>query len=100
MDSLFPTYTKIIGVIPAKVLTAVLIFVAGHLLLERFANRDVRLAKLWPFKQIRKLRVWLWGFVILSFGVGVLGNLYANVIQKQIDQEPSSPAISKPATQP
>jgi hypothetical protein len=99
-DSLFPDWAKIIGSMPIKVLTAIFVFVAGHLLLEWVVSRDGRMTRLWPFEQIRRFRVWLWGLVIVSFALGVLGNLYANWIQKKIDQEPSPPASSRPRPPP
>ena len=95
-DRLFPDWAKMIGSMPIKAVTAILVFVAGHLLLEWVASRDGRTTRLWPFEQIRRFRVWLWGLVIVGFALGVFGNLYANWIQKQIDQEPSSPASSRP----
>lgn len=95
-DRLFPDWAKMIGAMPIKTLAAILFFVAGHLLLEWVASRNERMIRLWPFEQIRKFRARLWGLVILGFAVGVFGNLYANWIQKQIDQEPSSPANSRP----
>lgn len=95
-DRLFPDWAKMIGSMPIKALTAILVFVAGHLLLEWVASRDGRMTRLWPFEQIRRFRLWLWGLVIVGFALGVFANLYANWIQKQIDQEPSSPASSRP----
>lgn len=95
-DRLFPDWTKMIGSMPIKALTAILVFVAGHLLLEWVASKDDRMTRLWPFEQIRRFRVWLWGLVIVGFALGVFGNLYANWIQKKIDQELSSPATSIP----
>ena len=93
-DRLFPDWTKFTGSILIKLLTAILVFVVGHLLLEWFASKDGRMARLWPFEQIRKFRGWLWGLVLISFVLGVFGNLYANWIQKKIDQGRSTPATS------
>lgn len=94
-DKLFPDWAKMIGAAPIKVLAAILAFVAGHLILEWIASRNGRMAQLWPFEQIRKFRVWLWGLVILGFAIGVFGNLYANWIQKKIDHEPSTLSNSR-----
>jgi hypothetical protein len=96
VDRLFPVWAKIIGPIPIKGLGAVSVFVFGHLLLEWRARRNNRMTQLWPFKQIRRFRKRLWVLVIVSFVLGVIGNLYANRIQKQIDQEPSAPSNSGP----
>ena len=95
-DRLFSDWGKLSGSIPIKVLAAILVFVAGHLLLEWIASRNGRMAQLWPFEQIRKFRAWLWSLVIIGFALGVFGNLYANWIQKKIDQEPSTSINSRP----
>ena len=92
---LFPDWTQMIGLIPIRALTAILVFVTGHLLLEWVASSDGRMARLWPFEQIRRFRVWLWGLVIVGFALGVAGNLYANWIQKKIDRRPSQHTISR-----
>lgn len=89
-DRFFSDWAKVIGSIPIKVLSATLVFVAGHLVLEALARNNESMTTLWPFKQIRRFRKWLWGIVILVFALGVFGNLYANWIQKQIDQKPSA----------
>ena len=96
IDRLFPDWTKMFGSMPIKALAAILVFVAGHLLLEWIASRNGRMTRLLPFEQIRRFRVWLLGLVSVGFLLGVFSNLYANWIQKQIDQEPSSPASSRP----
>lgn len=96
INRLFPAWAKIIGPIPIKGLGAVSVFVFGHLLLEWRARRNHRMTQLWPFKQIRRFRKRLWALVIVSFVLGVIGNLYANRIQKQIDHEPSAPSNSGP----
>lgn len=96
IDRLFPAWAKIIGPIPIKGLGAVSVFVFGHLLLEWRVRRNHRMTQLWPFKQIRRFRKRLWALVIVSFVLGVIGNLYANRVQKQIDQEPSAPSNSGP----
>lgn len=94
-DRLLPDWTKMIGAMPINALAAILVFIAGHLLLEWVANKNERMTRLWPFEQVRRFRAWLWGLVILGFALGVFGNLYANWIQKQIDQEPSAAADSR-----
>jgi magnesium-transporting ATPase (P-type) len=99
-ESFFPNWDKIIGVNPIRGLLAVLVFVVGHLLLEFFARRNQRMARLWPLKQIKRFRQWLWALVVMSFVLGVIGNLYANRIQKQIDLEPSAPSSSERGSSP
>lgn len=95
-DLLFPDWARMIGAMPMKVLAAIVFFVAGHLLLERVTNGHERMKRLWPFEQVRKFRVWLWGLVIIGFVVGVCSNLYSNWIQKQIDQKPSASSSPHP----
>ncbi|TCV81059.1 hypothetical protein [Sulfurirhabdus autotrophica] len=97
-DRLFPDWAKFIGKNPLRGLVAVLVFVVGHLLLEYWSRRNQRIAQLWFLKQIGRFRRWLWALVVLSFMLGVIGNLYANQIQKQIDQEQS--ALSSPERRP
>ena len=92
---LFPAFGKIIGVQPLGWLLAVLVFVVGHLLLEIFSGRHPRMVQLWPFRQVIRFRKWLWTLVVLGFALGVVGNLYANQIQKQIDLELSAPTSSE-----
>ncbi len=93
-DQLLPDWARMIGSLPMKALAAVVFFVAGHLLLEWCTTGNVRMKRLWPFEQVRRFRTWLWGLVILGFVVGVGGNLYANWIQKKIDQEPGASSSS------
>ena len=94
-DRLFPDWAKLIGANPIRGLVAVLVFVVGHLLLECWARRNQRMARLWPLKQIRRFRKWMWALVVVGFVLGVIGNLYANRIQKQIDLGPSAPSSSE-----
>jgi hypothetical protein len=86
VDGLLPRYAKIIGTLPTRLLAGILAFVVGHLVLECCVKGKERMTKLWPFKQIRKFRKILWTIVIIGFLVGVLGNLCANYVQKNMDQ--------------
>lgn len=94
-DRIFPDQAKMIGTTPIKALTAIFVFVCGHLLLEWRVGRNGRMTQLWPFEQIRKFRAWLWAVVFVSFALGVIGNLYANRIEKEIDQASSAPSNSE-----
>ncbi|MGC2518278.1 MAG: hypothetical protein WA373_04130 [Burkholderiales bacterium] len=94
-DRLLPDWARMVGSMPMKALAAIVFFVVGHLLLELGTSGIERMKRLWPFEQVRRFRVWLWGLVIIGFVVGVCGNLYANWIQKQIDQEPSASSSSR-----
>lgn len=86
-ERIFPSYANMIGMIATRILVTAFVFVIGHLFLECWAIRKSNMAHLWIFKQIRRFRKWLWILVILAFVVGVLGNLCANKIQKNIDQD-------------
>jgi hypothetical protein len=86
VNILLPQVAKIIGTWPTRLLGGILAFAAGHLVLECCVKGKERMTKLWPFKQIRKFRKGLWAIVIVGFIGGVLGNLYANHIQKNLDQ--------------
>jgi hypothetical protein len=94
-DRLLPDGARMIGSMPMKALAAIVFFVAGHLLLEWGANGSERMKRLWPFEQVRRFRIWLWGLVIIGFVVGVCGSLYANWIQKRIDQDPVASSNSR-----
>ena len=84
---LSPSWVTVIGTIPARILVAAFTFVVGHLLLEWWANRKSRMGQLWPFRQVRRFRRWLWAIVFLGFMLGVFGNLFSNLVQKNLDQE-------------
>ena len=86
MDVLLPQFAKIFGKWPTRLLVGILIFVVGHIVLECCVKGKERMTKLWPFKQIRKFRKSLWALVILGLVLGVVGNLCANWIQKNLDQ--------------
>lgn len=95
-ERLSPSWAKVIGTIPARILVAAFTFVVGHLLLEWWANRKSRMGQLWPFRQVRRFRRWLWAFVFLGFVLGVFGNLFSNLVQKNLDQEQQPSASPAP----
>lgn len=88
-DRVVPSLELIIGGVLTKTLIVVAVFVTGHLMLEWMARMDEPIKQLWHYKQISRFRGWLWGFVILTFVVGVIGNLYANQVQKKLDEKES-----------
>lgn len=96
IDRLFPTFANIVGLIPIKGLAGLIVFITGHLLLEWVAIRNSRMPGIWLFEQIRRLRRWAWTVVIVGFGYGVICNVYANWVQKQIDREPGAMSNSVP----
>ena len=94
VDGLLPRRcAKIIGTLPTRLLAGILAFVAGHLVLEYCVKGKERMTKLWPFKQIRKFRKLLWALVILGLVLGVIGNLCANRIQKNMDQSATEQGV-------
>ncbi len=80
-----PLYASLIGLPVTGILTGILLFILGHLVLEFWASRDPRMAELWPFKQVTKFRKWLWSLVILAFLISVIANLFSNRIQRALD---------------
>ncbi|HPG61401.1 MAG TPA: hypothetical protein PK586_05295 [Casimicrobium sp.] len=88
---LFPWYAKILGSLPTSGLIAIITFVLGHLALELSICRRPAISKLWPFLQVKRFSRILWAIVILGFFVGVVGNIFANWIQKNLDAETNSP---------
>jgi len=94
-ELLFPETTRVIAANLMRALVAILVFVGAHLIIE-MSIRDDRNKRLWPFRQLVRFRRWLWAIVIMGFVFGVIGNLYPNRVQKQIDLEQSAPG-EKPA---
>ena len=80
-DRFSPDWVEMVDPILLKVLIAILVFVAGHLLLELKASRHDRMKKLWPYVQIRRFRGWLWGIVILGI-LAVVANHISGSIEK------------------
>jgi hypothetical protein len=83
---------KIVGYIATVLIFAVLTFVLGHLSLEISCRKYPAMHNLWPFVQATRFRKWLWSLVVLGFMLGVIGNLVANIIQKNIDNEQQHPS--------
>ncbi len=94
---LFPSLAYFVGDVQLMILVAVLVFVAGHLLLELTARGDDPMKQLWHYRQISRFRGWLWSLVISSFVLGVVGNLYANQLQKKLDQKESQQKSETPS---
>jgi hypothetical protein len=93
-----PYFSKFLSNFGAQSLAAVVTFLTCHLVLELIVREKYRLSRLWPFVQVRRFRKFLWTFVVLGFALGVLGNLYANFIQKNIDANAAKPAASPTAS--
>jgi len=79
--------THVLGVFITAAAGAIPTFIIAHFILEVWAKRHPLIFKLWPFRQMKRFRKQLWTLVILSFGIGVAGNLAANSIQKHLDQD-------------
>lgn len=88
---LFPWFARILGAVPTSGLVAIFIFVLGHLVLEFSVCRKRAVSELWPFRQVKRFRKFLWLIVILGFVLGVGGNIYANWIQRNLDSESGDP---------
>lgn len=91
-----PALAYMMGPTAAMGFVAVLSFIIGHSVLEWMVPRNHRMTQIWPFKQTRRFRRWLWTVVIAGFVVGLIGNLYANQIQKKLDQGPAPDASLEP----
>lgn len=100
----FPQLGSLIGTGATRTLLGVSVFILCHLGLEVWVRREETMIRLWPFKQVRRFRRWLWSLVILGFVLGVIGNLVANRIQQNLDnqkaQPPSPPDAAEPLKQP
>jgi hypothetical protein len=72
-------------------LLSICCFILSHLVLEFKLRKCSELADFWPFEQISRLRRWLWGFIILSFVAGIIGNLYASRIGDKLKEQEKSP---------
>jgi hypothetical protein len=44
-----------------------------------------QIGQLWPFKLLKQFRIWLWSVDVIGLVIGIIGNLFASQIQKQID---------------
>lgn len=98
-----PLLVSLIGMNFTRALIGIVAFVLLHLLLEWLVGRREPMKGLWPFQQISRFRGWLWSLVILGFVVGVFGNLVANWIQQNLDNQkapPSSSPLAVPPKQP
>ncbi len=97
IPTLLPDVVSIIGIKWAKLLLGVVFFIFFHLILEWTVGRRALMKELWPFRQVCRFRGWLWTLVILGFVLGVFGNLVANQIQQNLDNNKISPSdLTKP----
>lgn len=98
-----PQLHVLIGMGATRTLIGVVVFILCHLGLELSVCRKEPMSELWPFKQVSRFRGWLWSLIILGFVLGVVGNLVANRIQQNLDNQkvpqPDPPATA-PAKQP
>lgn len=98
-----PQLDSLIGIGAARTLIGVFFFILCHLSLELSVCRKEPMSALWPFKQVSRFRGWLWSFVVLTFVMGIVGNLMANRIQQNSDNQtahPPSPAAAALLKQP
>ncbi|MBK6882029.1 MAG: hypothetical protein IPH05_03620 [Flavobacteriales bacterium] len=83
---LVPWYTSILGLGPTRILIGLLAFVAGHLILEFSVRKSVLMTSLWPFVQVKKLRIALWLIIIIGIALELVGNVWGTSIQKHLDE--------------
>lgn len=83
----FAQAVKVLGLWPCRILSGVIVFVALHLFLEVATSKHRHMPSLWPFQIVKRFRVWLWGVVVLGFIAGVVGNIYSNKVQKNLDEQ-------------
>jgi len=95
-----PELVSLIGIRATRWLAGVVAFILLHLLLELSVGRKESMKDLWPFQQVSRLRGWLWTLVILGFVLGVVGNLVANRIQQNLDNQKASPSTPAAPAQP
>jgi hypothetical protein len=87
---LLPERALVIGVVTTRWLCAIVTFVGLHLIIECTEGRKVSMQRLWPLKQMRRFRVWLWiGVVTAVGGLGI--NLLSNKVQQKIDSQSVPP---------
>ena len=91
-----PSPTDIFGVTATRILVGIVVFLLCHLGLEWKVGRREPMNRLWSFRQMSRFRVWLWSFVIIVFVGGVLSNLAANRIEKEIDGQ-EIPIVHSPS---
>lgn len=94
IDRLLPKVADVVGIVPMKGLSAVIIFVIGHLLLELSVGDNPRMSTLWPFKQTKRFRSWLWTIVVVGSISGVVINIYSNGVQKKLDERAQQKVLS------
>lgn len=92
-----PQLVSFIGVGATRVLIGMVVFILCHLGLEWSVCRTGPMSVLWPFRHISRFRGWLWSLVVVGFVLGVVGNLVANRIQKNLDTDPApAPTMATP----
>jgi hypothetical protein len=68
-------------------LVAVLVFISGHLLFEACVRPGTTMSRLWPFRQIRRFRKWLWGTVSVSILLAIGVGIYTTRLQRNLDRD-------------
>ncbi len=87
-----------VGAFSMRLLSGAAAFALFHLLFEMAVRSNEPMSTLWVFRQICRLRVWLWSIVVIGVVIGTVGSLQANKVQKAIDEPPS--ALRKPSVTP
>lgn len=84
---IWPVVDRYIGGLATSAIVGVIVFVVGHLILERKFSGFEKTQKLRFLGAMRWLRKWSWSFVAAIMVFGVFPNLYSNWIQKNIDAD-------------
>jgi hypothetical protein len=100
LTSRVPQLASLIGKNSTRGFIGVVTFIVCHLALELSVGRKKSMSSLWPFQRVVRLRGWLWSLVILGFVLGVIGNLVANRIQQNLDEQNAPKSILPPVAQP
>ena len=77
-----------VGLDLTRVFVGLFVFIALHLLIEKWGRRRELMSQLWTFRQISRFRAWLWSIVI-GFIMAVLASLAANSMQEESDEKVS-----------
>ncbi len=91
-----PDLSDILGSYGVSVVSGLSVFLLTHLLLEWFVRQYPTMTRLWPFRQVRRFRKWLW-FLAVTLLLGVAASLIAtNILNRQ--HAPPSGVRSTPST--
>lgn len=94
---LMPDAVEVFGTQLVQVILAIALFVLGHLILEFAVRKNLVITSLWPFRQLKRFRAWIWSFVAVNILMAVAVELYSNHVQNELDHKNYAPVV-QPAT--